>query len=959
MYYVAAGPANCANTARIQVQAIINLQPTIGALGFTTYDQCDTDGTEDGFFTFDLNALFESTLLDGQDPAIFDVVFYQSQNDADTNTNPIPNPDSYTNTTAFVADEIFARVIYMAAPVTCVPATTSFELLVLSLPDIQNTANYELCDDDSDGDDTNGIVQSFVLSTKDTEVLGLSQDPSDFTVSYYEDQTNADAGTNPIDKVNPYTNISAGTQPIFVRVTDNATGCFTVFTGSLFDLVVNPLPVVTNPVLLEICDTDQNGFASFNLTDANALISADFANEMFRYYPSETDAINNTNEILNPTNYTNMVDTNDSVWVRTITVSGCQRISRIDLEVTNTVISSSFDRTYEECDDYLDINGDDNANNDDTDGIATFDFSDATALIIDPFPDSQEPNITVTYYESLADANAATNAIADISNHRNINSPNTQQIFIRVENSANNTCLYTGTHITLIVNPVPAANPVADLDICDDDADGDDTNGFIQSIDLESQTAGILGTQNPANFTVTYHASNADATNGTGAISSPFTNTTANSQTIYVRVTENTTGCFTDRSSFNVNIRPLPMVTDMVELRQCDDDTDGFAPFNLFEASELISANFMNETFEFFETLADAQNGTGQIPNPTTYTNQVQTTDIVWARAISTFDCFRISEVTLTVATNSSQVTTFPPRGYNVCDDFLDINGDDNANNDDTDGVSSFDFSDFTDDIINAFPVSERPFLTVEYYRNQADALAELNQIADPANYRNIGYPNTQQIYVRVDNSQNNECIGFFPLITLTVDPVPVINPVTDLEDCDNADDGDFLNGIIQTFDLTSQTPIILGAQDPATYTVTYHTSAADANAGVNAIVNTTAYTNTTPGRQTIYIRVTHNVQGCFVDRESFDLVVNPLPEANFVEDLHVCDNGLDGSTQNGITDGIDLEVQTATILGTQDPANFTVTYHESLAQAQSGASPIVSPYQNTTASLLRSFTSE
>ena len=53
------------------------------------------------------------------------------------------------------------------------------------------------------------------------------------------------------------------------------------------------------------------------------------------------------------------------------------------------------------------------------------------------------------------------------------------------------------------------------MDICDNDADGDDTNGFIQNINLASQSTTILnGSQNPADFTVTYHESAADATAG-------------------------------------------------------------------------------------------------------------------------------------------------------------------------------------------------------------------------------------------------------------------------------------------------------------------------------------------------------------------------------------------------------------------------------------------------------------
>jgi gliding motility-associated-like protein len=710
--------------------------------------------------------------------------------------------------------------------------------------------------------------------------------------------------------------------------------------------IINPLPVVNSLVLLEECGLTENGFASFDLTNANALISANAANETFQYYPSQTDAQNDTNAIANPTTYTNTTDTNDSVWVRTTNANGCFVVSQLDLEVSSTAIPVAFQRTYEQCDDFLDANGNDNANNNDQDGITTFDFSDITNDIINLFPTPQTGNILVSYFETEADANAATNSITDIANHRNNNSPNTQQIYVRVENSANNTCLYVGTHITLNVLSVPVFNPIPDVNVCDDDADGDDTNGFVQNIDLESQTAGILGTQDPTLFTLTYHESSADAATGSNPIASPFSNTSV-SQTIYVRIVNNVTGCISDRNSFIVNVQPLPIVNAIADLQQCDDDTDGFSIFNLNEAASDISANFANETFEFFETQADAEGGVNQIANPTAYVNQVQSNDTVWARAISTFGCFEVAQVNLIVATSTSVVTNFPPRTFTTCDDFLDTDGNDNANNDDTDGIANFSF-DITTELLNQFPVNERPDLTINYYRTQTDALSEINAIADPSDYRNIGFPGGQQIFVRVDNINNNDCIGFSPLITLVVDPVPEANPVADIELCDDIDDGDGFNGIVQSFNLDAQTPLILGTQDPTNFTVTYHTSAADALAGTNAIASTAAYTNIVPNQQTIYVRVTNNTTNCFTNHTSFDLIVNQLPVANPVANLEVCDDDLDGSARNGFSQQFDLELQTPGVLGGQDPLQFQVTYHASLANAQSGANPLGSPFSNS-----------
>ncbi|MGY8909134.1 MAG: T9SS type B sorting domain-containing protein, partial [Flavobacteriales bacterium] len=146
---------------------------------------------------------------------------------------------------------------------------------------------------------------------------------------------------------------------------------------------------------------------------------------------------------------------------------------------------------------------------------------------------------------------------------------------------------------------------------------------------------------------------------------------------------------------------------------------------------------------------------------------------------------------------------------------------------------------------------------------------------------------------------------------------------------------------------LESQTAGILNGQNPADFTVSYHLSAADANSGDNA--QTSPFANTTRDSQPIFVRVTNNATGCFTDHTSFNVVVNPIPIANFVDDLEICDENSDGSARNGFSQSIDLNSQTAGILGTQDPNTHTVTYHRSLAEARNGDNPLSSPYSNST----------
>ncbi len=557
----------------------------------------------------------------------------------------------------------------------------------------------------------------------------------------------------------------------------------------------------------------------------------------------------------------------------------------------------------------------------------------------------QDPvNFKVQYFSDVD----YTNPIVDPIGYNNTNIIET--IYVRVTNRGSSNCYIDGSFIIQITSlPIPT-QPI-DYEICDDNSDGDDTNGFIQSFLLSSKDNEILDSLDAAQYNVSYHTSftGAQTSSITDVIdkNTSYSNTTANSQQVFVRVENiDNIACNDTSISFNLVVNSLPVISSPVELKQCDDDTDGFSLFNLNEAASDTSTNYLNETFVFYPSLLDAENNTSAFTaaEALVFRNRFVTTDTVWVRTISGFGCYRVSEVNLVVSTTGLP-TTFQ-RSFTLCDDFLDIDGNDTVNNDDTDGVAAFNFSSVTAEVIALFPASQQ--LTITYYRNQADALAEVDAITDTANYRNIGYPNTQQIYIRVDSNLDNDCLGFGPFITLTVDPVPTVNPVTNLIFCDNGDDGDFFNGIIQTFNLESQTPIILGTQDPLNFTVTYHTSDIDALSGASPIVGSSMYENTIANLETVYVRVANNTTGCFTNHTSFDLIVNELPIANFVDDLEVCDDNTDGSAQNGFSQSFDLDLQTDGILGTQDPTEFSVTYHANLADAQAGILPLGSPFSNS-----------
>ena len=83
-------------------------------------------------------------------------------------------------------------------------------------------------------------------------------------------------------------------------------------------------------------------------------------------------------------------------------------------------------------------------------------------------------------------------------------------------------------------------------------------------------------------------------------------------------------------TSFELKVDPLPNILFSVELKQCDDDTDGFSDFNLNQAASDISSNFINETFVFYPTLLDAENDSNAFTAAETivFRNRTVTTDV-------------------------------------------------------------------------------------------------------------------------------------------------------------------------------------------------------------------------------------------------------------------------------------------------------------------------------------------
>ena len=226
-------------------------------------------------------------------------------------------------------------------------------------------------------------------------------------------------------------------------------------------------------------------------------------------------------------------------------------------------------------------------------------------------------------------------------------------------------------------------------------------------------------------------------------------------------------------NSSTLKVYELPVAQPNIKLIQCDDDGDGISNFNLNEVNKSISNLSAVERFSYYLTKlgAETKDISDKILNSINYSSNSK---LIWVRIDNSNDCFIVSEINLVVST--TQIPASFTKKFKLCDDSV------NTISTDTDGISEFDFSSVT---ANIQALLTQPFsnYTIKYYPNEADALAETNEITNTSSYRNIGYPNQQNIWVRVESTLDNSCYGLGPHIKLIVNPKPNIDTNADGHD--------------------------------------------------------------------------------------------------------------------------------------------------------------------------------
>ncbi|NHM06359.1 T9SS type B sorting domain-containing protein [Flavobacterium sp. CYK-4] len=228
--------------------------------------RCDTGAAT---YTYDLS-LNTTVVKAGLNP-LTQVSYYGSLANANAGISPLPN--SYT---AAPGTTIYVRIKSHNSACFIVK---SFQLLT-SAPPVANAApNMTKCS----GSSFNNAA--FDLNQQNAVILG-SQSASEYVVSYYTSQANANSGTNPI--ANNFT-FATNNTTIYVRVQSAFDStCFT--TGTSFTLFVSPLPAVDTLQAVFVCEnyplptlTNGNYFTGPNGT-GTALFAGDLVDTTSTIY---------------------------------------------------------------------------------------------------------------------------------------------------------------------------------------------------------------------------------------------------------------------------------------------------------------------------------------------------------------------------------------------------------------------------------------------------------------------------------------------------------------------------------------------------------------------------------------------------------------------------------------------------------------------------------------------------
>ena len=908
------------------------------------YALCDANG--DGKEFFDLSTK-NNEVEDAAPPATYDISYHNTLEKAKADEDPILVPfENVSN----------PQVVYVRLEdETGCMSYEPINLIINPVPSTPDLDPFIVCDSDAVRNQNTVLG---LLSFNNSIVEG----DTNLGVSYHISNQDAISGNSPLPM-----NYSNSSTQLFVRIFNKTTDCFNVFPIDIE--VYNTPELKTEPIFLDACDPDHDGYASFNLRDALAFMLPDLTGLTATFYTTLELAQSGEGFITDETDYTNIEFKEQLIYVRVENdMTGCFNIRSFEIHA-NLLLSETNLEEISFCDE-------------DEDGMHTFSFDEISNTIRNMLPD-----LTITYYESEDDQDNEDPITASSYTF----SGESLTLYIDIESDS---CLEQ-SDITITLTDVVQFKNIPDQKVCDSDGDG------FTVVNLSELDASITGGQ--SGFKVSYFETPSDAEENFGALTN-YQNT-SNPQTLYVRVTESSSAC-SDISSFKLTVVPAPVLITPMPIVICDNDSDGKFIINLEALIPTLSNSSGSLNFDFFTSLDNAKKNENSIPNPERFEAITQTVYIRAEETQTTLMCPVI--IPLSIIINTRPIIP-EIKNYNICVEPLEnpsflfstkdaeilnnqsgkevfyyedasfmqlINKNtpyfssslpqtiyvkvDNITDSNCLSTTSFviDHLPFavynppvdidivecdTDEIDGQIDIDLSKVVTkltqgisptpdVSFFKTLENAENDMDPL--PLDYENESNPQT--IFIRIENSSN----GCYLIESLGVNilSTPKIDVSSDIVKCDTDYDG------LNVFNLRDYEFDIFDVRQ--NYLVSSYYSDSELNPADEITSLSTFQTTTNP--QTIYIKVLNTATNCF-STEPLKLVSTLPPAFNKIDKFEICDNA---------TDTFDLTEINNTL--TTETTNIEILYYDSLMNAkdkignitnynyQSASTPIYVRVENT-----------
>jgi len=487
----------------------------------------------------------------------------------------------------------------------------------------------------------------------------------------------------------------------------------------------NPPSTIT---ILDKCDdtsvgTDTDGFLIFDLTQKETeILNGQSASDFTIHYFTDSSY---TNQITNPTAFSNTISGSQTIYVRITNNfnATCSADISFQLKVNPLPILISTEVILEQCDDDLS-----------NDGFSFFNLNEANELI-----SADYQNEAFEFYSDAAYTQLITNPLA-YQNPTVINS----EVFVKI--STINGC----ERFAKILLKVGATQIPADFHLdyyaCEESpSNNQDGKVFFNFSDALQKIIDSKAVFSSQLVRISFFESLEDALSETNAISdiSNYQNSNAWEQKIYARIdSDDVNACLGLSHVITLHVESLPVANTVTINKECDDDFDGFFPFDTSTIEATVLKGQTNVTVTYFDQ--DNNSLPSPLPNPFLTNSQIITIRVTNnSTNVTNGACY--DETSLEFIVEKKPVANAVPNMEECDDDF--------------DHLFPFDTSTIETTVLNG-----QTGMLVYYFDQNGNSL--------PSPLPNPFLTATQTITIRVENELYSNCTAE-TMVDFIVHPKP------------------------------------------------------------------------------------------------------------------------------------------------------------------------------------------